>query len=190
MQSFKKFHWMFQTSGNKLYSNHFDQFLPKKRKILQVNSKTGFAAKACWPEPNHALSKKDFHWEMGVSAKNPTASVCLCTQGEVRNSSLHPKVRGQKIPDLLESIMAAHPAAQALLRPVLHWRIGLRIKSFCLILFKAPLKQNKKQTLESHAFAAVIRTCKIPRSLSLRACLFPALIMEAQFWYLWEFTSN
>ena len=37
---------MFQTPGNKLCSNHFDQFFAwlNKRKILQVNAEAGLAA--------------------------------------------------------------------------------------------------------------------------------------------------
>lgn len=36
---------MFQTSGNKLCGNRFDQFCLNKCKILQVNADAGFAAK-------------------------------------------------------------------------------------------------------------------------------------------------
>lgn len=180
----KSFTECFKPLGTNYIVTVLTSFCLKKRKILQVNTKAGFATKDYWLEPSHALSKRDCHQETGVSVKNPTASVCLCAQGEVRNSSLHPEVRGQKIPGLLESIRAAYPTAQARRGQLLTGESGYALSLSAY--FEAPLKQ----TLESHAFAAMIRTCKIPRSLSPKACLFPTLIMEAQFWYLWEFTSN
>lgn len=42
-QSFKRFHWMFQTPGNKI--TVLTSFCLNKRKILQVNAEAGFVAK-------------------------------------------------------------------------------------------------------------------------------------------------
>jgi hypothetical protein len=42
-------------------------------------------------------------------------------------------------------------------------------------------KKKKKKNPESHAFAAVIRTCNISRFPPLKACLLLVQAMEAQF---------
>lgn len=88
---------MFQTSGNKLYSNCFDHFLPEETQNL-------------------ASQRKDRLCRTGLllTRAHPCSFQKGLPLGKVRNPSLHLKVRGQKIPGLLESIIAAHPAARTL----------------------------------------------------------------------------
>lgn len=87
---------MFQTSGNKSYSNRFDHFLPEETQNLASQHKGRLHRKG-----------------LLLSTTPPCSVQKGLPLGKVRDPSLHPTVRGQKIPGLLESITAAYPAAQA-----------------------------------------------------------------------------
>lgn len=136
------------------------------------------------------IPKKDSRQETGVSFKSQNACVCLCAQRRSHtSSSLHPEVRGQQLSGPSGLCRGRAPSSTG---PAEAWlftgELCYVLSSSCWIIFKAPLKKRKekkrkmeKKPLESHAFAGVITTCKIPRSLFLKACLFLALIVEAQF---------
>lgn len=179
---------MFQTSANKFCSNCFDQFLSewntKSCKSTQRQASLQREWMNCWGptwdgSPRTPIRRR-------VSVKSLNSSVGLCTERSHR-LNLH-RQRRQKRPGLLEPARAT-TAGSKLWGRLFKGEVGYMgyiVGSFCLFL-KPHLKQKKKlpcicscdEDLQNPVF-----------SLSLKACLFLALMMEAQFWYLWEFTSS
>lgn len=106
----KSFTECFKPLGTHYAVTVLTSFCLNKRKILQVNAEADFAAKKSADESqNQACFQGLPPGHRGLN-KEPNHCVCLCTQGEVTNANLHPKVRGRKLPGLLESATAARPA--------------------------------------------------------------------------------
>lgn len=108
---------MFQTSGNKLYSNHFDHFLPEKTQNLASQCKGRLCCKELLTRAQPCSFQKGLPLgNGGLSEERYCLRVPLRTG---RSQKLQPAPKGERaeVPDLLESIMAAYPAA---LGP--HWK--------------------------------------------------------------------
>lgn len=142
MQSFKKFHWMFQTSGNKLYSNRFDQFLPEEAQNLASQHKGRLRHKGLLTRAQPCSFQKGLPSGNGGLCKEP---YCFCVPLRTgRSQKLQPAPWGERAEDSRSSGIhqGCIPNSTGPERPAPHWRIGLRIKSFCL--FWSPIKTNSR----------------------------------------------
>lgn len=173
MQSFKKFHWMFQTLGNTSWSNHLTSFCLNKRQILQA--KTESSAVKTRQRQSHRTQKGSSLESRGLQ-EQPWGPRTFIHRKKL------PGVCGW-LPACLTVQVLARPKPKALCLKKTIWNV---VGSSCSV--SKPRRKNKKTNPEVHAFAVVIRTCKISRfSPPSRLSCLPH-VMEAQFWYLWEFT--
>lgn len=86
---------MFQTPGNKLWNNRFDQFFLNKRKILQVNVEAGFAARIVDQSQNHTRSQEGLPPGNEGLIQEPERLGAPLHAGRSPSSSLQLPERGQ-----------------------------------------------------------------------------------------------